>query len=1328
MINKKLINTTKYILFTIIAFFCVCNKVLAVNERNFEDIDGQNNTVDFQEGYVAPAISDAQDYMKDTSTSGTVYGAVSGTSCSTFTVSRPNDGYGGNVSQRMGKKTGPYIANQGNIIYNVRGTGIGCDGDNYVAFCLDPNFDGINKGTTVQYKAEQVNPNSEFGRRMFALYKVYLENGSPTDERSRFSYQVAARILAVQSGDYQSRSNTAKARYNSHLTPYLSGNVPGDNDGAALAAQALQKLSSMSDLTTTTLGLRLSRLGGTQASTNGYRIYVNAYVENCPDKDCLGANVTLNGGTLDGEPTFENGLKTFTFVLDGLGADCVDQNVTATLTYNAPNGDMRNAMQISPASKANDSRQNYIVFHKGNNGNQGGNNGDLATVYASLNINTCGNNNNDDNEVDACPTDAGLACLGDDENFVVINEGAVGSGSTDWEGCIIGKTDSQGNSYDVVNDAYYYKTTDQGNRTDEILGYTIGNSGGGAKTGDPHSIDDSNYCAISCKEKYAFILPGNKKDVKQGTYFSFQVDHQSEQHAVVGISAERLCVSSGVSEGTGTSEPGKTMNTSIFNQRVVDLRQQQVDFYNMYLYYKTMYNKMNEALNYYKNYHSHDAEVKMESFDPDDYYKVEDPNPSESTIRSWYNDKKWYDAWDGSDFNFDVPYCTVGNNTSDQINCNNTKRTNLSNTFRESGVPLKGNYLFYDDYYGDYNSTWNTEISFEELSSNKTENYERYFCEYRTWEYQYSNWNWEHEYEVYDWEYHGCRDHTFSADVKYYDGDVDSQFNAKFETFKAAYQKAIEKYNALNAQIGVQSDAMQECTNYFDDYDNKYPYRFDPIVVFSYEDQDQYMNLLKPNKLENMNKSEAPQVNYQKYQCEGNVSASDVFRCGSSASPTSFKFGRLIENADSAENSMPTDETVYYNVSRVGSRSTFGRYTSENQEGCSSSYRPDSGSRSDYCYEFYQSAKQFYTTPPDGLATINPTENSTLLSTDGRVYPVTITTSPGRHKFSLTLSNIGQYGESSALGRIMGGDGNKQGTLSGEYGDEQVCYYEVCRFDDPDCNNQESDDKYCGEMTEADWKKYCNNGQVSDPLAFTKSNYNSCINKLLEAGEDCCSNARTYLDMRPNDVEPRTLQSYYSKCKENNECSSIRIVDVQSYSSGSNLSDVSNVFNSGSLQMNARSVSLNNLFPNSESGINWNSDAAQKAIVEIQSIGDGIFGDDSKYLDYSFVIDSNCARALQEYNKTESGSGSGYGNGGFNDYTNKVNSSYSSGVESISTSELSQNDTSKDRYGAAVYMSESFKDIVEQYCSPSGNKWNGGEAARDVIVDKSSLVLEPWNK
>ena len=122
----------------------------------------------------------------------------------------------------------------------------------------------------------------------------------------------------------------------------------------------------------------------------------------------------------------------------------------------------------------------------------------------------------------------------------------------------------------------------------------------------------------------------------------------------------------------------------------------------------------------------------------------------------------------------------------------------------------------------------------------------------------------------------------------------------------------------------------------------------------------------------------------------------------------------------------------YYNVARVGSRAYYGD--------------PNNGE-----LNWYQSPTVWYTNPQDGLATIKPNDNSTILDTDGRVYPVAITTEAGTYPFYVTFANIGQFNDSGTLGRIMGGGDGKSGTMSGETYDQQVCYYKVCRIDDPDC-------------------------------------------------------------------------------------------------------------------------------------------------------------------------------------------------------------------------------------------------------------------------------------
>ena len=1437
MINNRVINSIKFLLVTILAIFCFYGNVLARGNEG---------------------LGDANDTVANTTNSGTVTPAaginVNGVSCRYFKVSvnhnasKTHAGQPGVKKTASGLYTGPYIDNQGNMVYDVVGDDIGCaaGANAYTAFCLDPNFDGVKTGQTLRYKAEPINLNSEFGKRIYALYQLYQADTTADPDQKYFDFEVAARILAVRPGadgkssGYQTRSNTAKARFNSHLKPYQEGTVGGTSGarGAQLANQAIANAqsSNITDVMNSTLGVSLNQVGGAISDGNTYGILVNVNVENCQKPDCVpddGSGITLDAdATLQGV-TMQGTTKVFTYEIKNLSSDeCIDRTLNVTLEYDSA-GDIREAMQISPIDKVFDDRQNYIVFsNNGNGGNgdgSGPNGSNKSVVRNSLPISTCDDGNNDgdgngDGTIDSCPSDAQLACDEDDENFVVVNEGSLGGGDTDWINCIIGHTDANGNSYDVVNTSMLYRSTatqdiDESNaaydRTDAILGYTSNNSGGGSISGDSHSIDDANFCVISCKEKYAFILPGNKREVKQGTYFSFQVDHNPETHAVVGVSAERTCIATGVDKsGKSTATEGNNdsykMDTQNFNNRVLDLRKQQVDFYNMYLYYKQLYNAMNstEVMDQYINGAKRDIEVTLKKLDVGEAYKVRGPRhngrtPADILIanESEFKDNNWLDDWDGSNVKINVKYCTLNSpdDPKSEINCNNTKSVSLGSSFQESGIALQINnsgYSFYNQYYSDYSNAWNTHM---EKISGKSEIYDQQ-TSIVAHEYEYCSGKTtlsdeeiemgvpsDYEYYLGNTFYTGCgTKKTYYATVKYlpefnkwtnhnkndkvYEGYADSM-----EVFINAYEAAYNKYSALNAQIGIQSNAMQECTNYLETFDKESsPYRFDPVITFSYDNQSTYMKMLSPNRLENMHEG-TPTLNYETYFCEnGGICLGN--NSSGSAEVTEFKFGNIFEldNADSSKTygsisealadgningnalTSDADTTSYYNVASVGSRSTYGRYTYNGEENCTSSYIPNKGSRSSYCYEFYQSAKQFFTQAPDGIVTTSPSgSNKTILSTDGRVYPVAITTPPGKYKFELKLSQIGQYNESRSLGRIMGGGDGKSGTMSGTYGDAEVCYYEVCRIDDEDCGGngnsctddegvkhdcgdlpyEECVEQYCpssptptpddGSCKSIVNSKVCNYGTIPDVQSYSNFSFDKCQEQLFNNDkENCCDEVKYIGSQRGNRIAPSIWKGYNEKCLKSQDCIGFRIVDTQYEVDESNviIADVAKVINDGALQVNARAVSLNNLFPNDEKGFNWKTSDALHEATEIEEIGDGIFEKDCRSgedgcrgLDYSAIINAKCADEIRKYNIQEEGNNTGYGNGGFNDYTNSI---------SNSTTDIVKKDDIKNdstRPGTETEMSQSFRALIEQYCSFEG------KPAPDLIVDSSSFVLEPWN-
>ena len=78
--------------------------------------------------------------------------------------------------------------------------------------------------------------------------------------------------------------------------------------------------------------------------------------------------------------------------------------------------------------------------------------------------------------------------------------------TTDWEKCIIGKNDPNGNSYEVQA--------------------------------------ENLYCSISCKEDYAFKMPGNLGTVAPGQNLTTNIDNVYQ--ATVGVAGQRTCVTTSI--------------------------------------------------------------------------------------------------------------------------------------------------------------------------------------------------------------------------------------------------------------------------------------------------------------------------------------------------------------------------------------------------------------------------------------------------------------------------------------------------------------------------------------------------------------------------------------------------------------------------------------------------------------------------------------------------------------------------------------------------------------------------------------------------------------
>ncbi|MBE6158256.1 MAG: hypothetical protein E7159_00300 [Firmicutes bacterium] len=1238
-----------------------------------------------------------------------------------------------------------------NVQYKATaGSSCSNSGSEYTAFCLEAQFPGPaeENGDCLDYTARQIDPTSLYQVSLFALYKS--TNGARiTDPKTYFAYEAAARLLAYEDSKYQTRSNTGSSSFNNHSAPYRGGvgscgSVAGEQGDAGLVCQlannALSEARNMmaSGAAEGTLGVRMNQLGGFTPVGSSYQSAFSVTVQNVTSADQVGfgnLSFSLNGGGItvsqQGTPVYDAGAKTITFTvliggIPGKTEGCTYSDLSVTLSY-SNNADLRSAFMLDAASTTKKgNRQKFAVFAPSE-----------GKVTYKLPLSNCNTPT-----TDACQPYAALFCNESDKNGVItVNEGAPSEGApTDWKNCIIGKTDSQGNSYDVVNNSEYVQTEGvESEVLDNIKGFTS----------DGQPIIDAAFCTVSCKEQYQFMLPGYKEQVKQGTYFSFHTDGNPLTHMVVGINAERKCVS------------GNIENEN-YNKRAKDLRAQMVDYLNAYVYYYQLY----EALTSKDAARLYNTKINNSTIDPLHKDRCDWTEPSQATdIPKWaqnikYNQGHWVDAFSTSDISFEVtlfklahpdttdggeliPYkVSAKGNESFKTVIERGRNFEITNTLE----PTMG-YNFYNSIVSDYNifdkeianiDPYKVEIPAEYKYFDREE-YER-----TEWTEGYMDnnglgpWVEPKPYQVPD-----CKEQVtqsnrnttiYVADENknshlwilnqenMFDRLGDSQFDKYLETvdvIKEYMETAKEKYVSLVEEMAIQDAAIQECTNYLANFDETTnPYNFDPVITFSYPDQGAYMAMLAPNVLENVNPV-APTPTYEKFFCESAPSDPEgVFSCSGGASEQlEFKYVLKIDLGMPPQESQEKDSianklqgeydpngslntVAYYNAGSVGSKAFYGRTNG---------------------FEWYQSATQFYTIAPDGIVTTNKgAQNATILDTDGRVYPVAINTPEGTYPFYVTFSNIGQFNETGALGRIMGGGNGKAATMSGEAYDQQVCYYQVCRIDDPTCFGQ-----YCvyngekisldacissGKSYEDCSKEYCpatnaciditrsevcNKGDISKSYNFSDAKFHACLVALKEA--NCCNEFQAYISARQDGLYsgsvPEDLTSWYGKeCDSKELCESFTIISQETYfASSSLLTDNSFINNNGALQLNARTVSNYNVFPNGATGINWQTPEAQSVIQHIESMGDGIFAGEP---DYKITLNNQCANAIRDYNARQAGNGSGYSNGGFNDFTNNVNSN----TEVLN--DLGPLD--EKTFNSVVTMSEEFKQLLIKNCGYQG--------------------------
>ena len=1286
-------------------------------ERSEDEVGGLND-----DSYVESPSSNAR--IVTTGPDGTTTTKLSGNACSQFCVGRDNQVPGGLYGKPGGP--GPYYTIQGNIMYSVKPSGSDCTPGNYASFCLDPSLAEVPRDGCRPYEARAIDLNDKFYQRLLALYQIGKERKvSYTNADTYFLYQTAARLIQYcatagecdDAGSYASARNATKSKSSDiKLWQNWSDEIgPIVPQAKELAREAISRANGpefTQKINNEALGLRISQIGIFQYNSGKYKAQFQVVIENYDGQDFT-YDIKVEGGSWEEQfQTTDTASKTRIItgnvIMDGSKNSCNDGKITASISYNSLVG---NAYIVS--ASADSSMQRYAVFADNNQ---------QTKITNEVPFSSC--NNDRKKAPNACEFDAELACYDTEGTVQIVNEGSTnGIGDTQWEDCIIGHTDKAGNSYDVFStsnmnnknaendsiDVVDTGTKDQGYE-DQVLAYR-------SDTGE--AIYDADYCVISCKEKFNFILPNNKREVKQGTYFSFTVAgtnysndiyHNELYHSVVGVGAQRQCVS------TNSSSGGK----DVFEARTKDLRNQQIDYLNFYLYFVQLYNKMN-TVESMKNFYEaavHDswAEIKGNPSNNEcDSEKFDGGGTSAGSESGWekqiietskYLDngkhKKYlvnvsggdiYDKFNGKFFRLDNKDAV--DTTISEIPVTIDPNKSLKQLVNDGAIPIhsaKGKQVidsFYKIKYKNTASIFDKAYAFFE---NAEENIDKINPVKHNWNKKKSQTQPDGSTkDVCD----SQKPEDLTGEVHYWD-DWESELDSvdkvtansinknmfkkykeeMLDKIKGMAKLAYEKYDALRKQIALQTSSMAECTNYLRTVK---AYEFDPIISFTYPDQDNYNTMLSPNTLVNMDQNPIKAEELY-YSCENCSNAADIFNSGNldqdNVKKKEFIFGGEFDlikyNENPTETAInltfkpETDKEEYSQVGRVGSQISYGRYDNDGK-------LVNGGNSAADSFEFYRSAKQFFTYPPDGLVTLNGNlDNATILGKDGYVYPVAINTPEGTYQFYVKFANIGQYFESGQLGRIMG---SSNAVMQGEFEDTQVCNYEVCRMDDPDCNPNpcppDSDDPECIDAKACSDviinEKSCNNGNVSN---VTDDEYLECLGKVMDADDNkgiCCDDFERLINSRmntpgsiysngflPSKDEGKGLKfdlyDYMNEhCSETSVCNSFSLIST-SISASSQNSDNTIIIDNESLQMNARTISLNKIFMDENSrGVNWTTNEARTVEQNIIQHGETIFDNDP---DYEMTLNAECISAIKEYNNAQDSSGNDtLGNGGYNDYT-----------------------------------------------------------------------------
>ncbi len=1105
----------------------------------------------------------------------------------------------------------------------------------YDAICIDPARDNPKK--TPYTITNELDLDTVFGRAIYFLYTdYYLKN--KTDEGLFIATQVSRYLVK----NYPNESGGFLiGNHKDNLNAYLNDSItPASAAAIYTQVETKAKMTTKDSILQNTAKLEIEKSSGDDVK-NGIKFNLTASnIEDVTKISDLKVTITNSLGedissmfTIEGLNNWQKKDKNSTAVITVKSNSTFDKeicNIKIKVSGNyTSDSSLYNVFIVSASSEnAAGSYQRFLIFNKEN--------AKSTTIEAQIETPTSESCGEDEAK---CFTFQSFLCLPTTNTNLIIEGVNLNTMAVDWDNCIIDKQDPAGNNYNVL---------------------------------------ENDYCKISCKEDFAFRLPGSLGEFSQGRYIPVNLDGYT--HTIAGAATQKSCV---------TSE----ILVDDYEEDATTLKNNMLTYLNRYYYYIGMLKWLltPENIATYKSNVRVRNQGCTQNFFTIIINGIQGICLSDSPV--WPFKENYVEKYD---YNFDYEYFEFEySNEKDVLSAkivkaDKTKKGNSSNDASFIGK--------IDDHDKTLMGTISETLNNGTIPTSDVNPYDIPVPTNGTATIGGSPC-------VGTWSCHGA---IISPTIA-----KETQPIIAIAKVIASAISYANKYNEIRDKLLEKTTFIKDCTR----WNSGKGYDFGVELEFDYEEQE-YINMISNDKELVIDNEPKNPFSYNLY-CENMTEVKDIYtNCKPAINVFSNSSGILSGLASIASDTLQSSlfgikkkdvqipnsanvistgaslfdlgvisdksyvslnlDDYYFDVKRLASVAMYG-YTGiglnggVNTETVISLFLQEAiRTFSDKAFIYFKPKYSFYTTPDKGIVSLTPlTEDSKYIDGDGLVYPIKLTTEPGSYLYKLTFNGVGQmFNNESRYGRVLGDSGyvsilpsvnistgigfidsainNAVGSITGYKKNDYLCDYSVCAVNDPDCEDvppSTDEDNDDGDDT-------CKSIYSSE-LCRYDSTLDDCISQLLASS--CCDFVDALGKMV---ISQNTIDEYNAVCGKNFYCSGTGIIEGSFSSSiggspsggGNNHYNNSASISDGKLEFFSKIVSLNNLFPNKEDsrGFNWVGETSDGTVIdtiidEIEEKGESIYSEEPVY---SLVMDAECAAKIREYNKQQERNDLG-----FNDFT-----------------------------------------------------------------------------